>query len=84
MAPSGPSFAENARRIAREYLGLRGTRNLLSWAVAGTAAYALFWIPEQKRREERRAAHEQARQRAFERGLADIDRVRSPTRRTRA
>lgn len=76
MAPRGASFADHARRIAGDALGMRGSRNLLSWAVAGGAAYFLFWLPEQARREERRAAHEQARQRAFERGLADVDRVR--------
>lgn len=76
MAPRGASFAEHARRIAGDALGVRGTRNLLSWAVAGSAAYVLFWLPEQKRREERRVAHEQAKQRALEKGLAEIDRVR--------
>jgi hypothetical protein len=76
MAPRGASFADHARRVAGEALGMRGSRNLLSWAVAGGAAYFLFWLPEQARREERRTAHEQARQRAFERGIADIDRVR--------
>jgi hypothetical protein len=76
MAPRGASFAEHARRLAGDALGVRGSRNLMSWLVAGSAAYVLFWIPEQRRREERRLAHEQAKQRAFERGLAEIDRVR--------
>jgi hypothetical protein len=76
MAPRGASFADHARRIAGDALGMRGSRNLMSWAVAGTAAYFLWWRPEQARREERRLAHEQAKQRAFERGLVDIDRVR--------
>lgn len=76
MAPRGASFADHARRIAGDALGMRGSRNLLSWAVAGTAAYFIWWRPEQARREERRLAHEQAKQRAFEKGIADIDRVR--------
>lgn len=32
--------------------GVRGRANLAAWAVAGVAAYALFYVPEKQRRDD--------------------------------
>ncbi|KAL3153981.1 hypothetical protein ABBQ32_013537 [Trebouxia sp. C0010 RCD-2024] len=41
------------RRVISENLGIRGSRNLAAWAVAGTAAYLLWVKPEQTEQQKR-------------------------------
>ncbi|KAA6422195.1 MAG: peroxisomal N(1)-acetyl-spermine/spermidine oxidase [Trebouxia sp. A1-2] len=50
------SFANRTagwRRLVSENLGIRGSKNLAAWAVAGTAAYILWIKPEQKEQQKR-------------------------------
>lgn len=46
------SVGTRVRRFFRETFGFRGSKNLVSWAVAGGVAYYYIYLPEQKRRQE--------------------------------
>lgn len=46
------SVGTKVRRFVRETFGFRGSKNLVSWVVAGGVAYYYFYLPEQKRRQE--------------------------------
>ena len=52
-------------------MSFRGGRAKAEWAFALGLAYVLFWVPDRRAEEERKAA-EAARR---ERGLVDVDRV---------
>lgn len=43
-------------RLLHTTFGVRGTQNLLSWAVAGGLAYYFFYLPEQRKKEERQVS----------------------------
>lgn len=43
------SLGTRARRFLSETFGVRGSRNLVSWLLAGGAAYYLFYLPEKQR-----------------------------------
>jgi hypothetical protein len=49
MSYSGEGVVARARRFATEAFGFRGSRNLTAWAVAGVAAYFMFYLPERQR-----------------------------------
>jgi hypothetical protein len=42
-------FGTRARRFLSEMFGVRGSKNMVSWLLAGGAAYYLFYLPEKQR-----------------------------------
>jgi len=38
-----------ARRFLSETFGIRGSKNVTAWLLAGAAAYYLFYLPERQR-----------------------------------
>lgn len=48
----GEGVATRARRFLSETFGVRGSKNLTSWLLAGAAAYYLFYLPERQRAQE--------------------------------
>lgn len=46
------SLGTRARRFLSEMFGVRGSKNLVSWVLAGGAAYYLFYLPEKQRLQE--------------------------------
>jgi hypothetical protein len=51
MAYEEPLGAK-ARRVFGNLLSFRGRERLTSWGVAGVLAYALFYLPEQRKQEQ--------------------------------
>eukprot|EP00884_Botryococcus_braunii_P012138 jgi/Botrbrau1/20925/Bobra.0135s0056.1 len=62
--------------VLNENLGFRGAKNVGAWVVAGSLAYYLWILPDQRKEEAKRIARDRARKHAEERGLLDIDRAR--------
>lgn len=50
-----------ASRILQDTLGFRGARNLASWGVAGTAAYYLWVLPEQREQRDSKVNYKEQR-----------------------
>lgn len=46
------SVSTRIRRFFAESFGVRGSKNLTSWMLAGGLAYFLIYLPEQKRQQE--------------------------------
>ncbi|KAF8069487.1 COL14A1 [Scenedesmus sp. PABB004] len=70
------SAGTRVQRFLGDTFGVRGSRNVTSWLVAGAAAYYLIYLPEQQKAQEILAQREAAKRLAIERGLQDIDRAR--------
>ncbi|PNH06624.1 hypothetical protein TSOC_007001 [Tetrabaena socialis] len=63
-------------RLLDTTFGVRGRFNLISWALAGGAAYFFIYAPEQRKAAERKVLYEQKRRHYEEKGMWDIDRVK--------
>jgi hypothetical protein len=42
-------WVRRGRRFISETFGVRGSKNITAWVLAGVAAYYLFYLPEQQR-----------------------------------
>jgi hypothetical protein len=42
-------WVRRSRRFLSETFGVRGSKNITAWVLAGVAAYYLFYLPEQQR-----------------------------------
>ncbi|KAF6265304.1 hypothetical protein COO60DRAFT_1479802 [Scenedesmus sp. NREL 46B-D3] len=70
------SVGTRIRRFVADSFGVRGSKNLTSWMLAGGLAYYFIYLPEQRRAQEIQAAREAAKRLAVAKGIADIDRSR--------
>ena len=52
MSSQGEGVASKARAWLGRTFGVRGRGNVAAWAVAGVAAYVLFYAPEKQRQDD--------------------------------
>jgi len=74
----GSNFNQNMagiRRALGENFGVRGTRNIAAWAVAGTLAYYLWVKPGQKAELLRQEDLKRRKEWAKVKGLEEVDRI---------